>query len=205
MVAGFCQTLAGELADAARALSSLPPVVTIYGSARLAENTPEYLAAERLARRFSDMGFTVFSGGGPGIMEAVNKGAYAGRGQSVGLNIRLPHEQRANPYQDVALEFESFTSRKDTFNRYSQVYIVMPGGFGTLDELFQTLTLVQTGKAVPAPIILVGTAFWQGLLDWIDRQILARGMISDSERLLLTVTDDEEAVVQAALPFLQAA
>ncbi|WP_240641659.1 TIGR00730 family Rossman fold protein, partial [Neisseria meningitidis] len=171
------------------------PAVSIFGSARTPQNHADYAFACRLARRLSDSGIAVISGGGPGIMEAANKGAFAGKSVSVGLNIVLPHEQKPNPYQDIALRFSRFAERKAVFFRYSQAYVVMPGGFGTLDELFEILTLVQTGKVPPRPIVLVGKAFWSGLAEWINAQLLARGLISEGAVSLFAISDDEDEIV----------
>ncbi|HGM0439616.1 TPA: TIGR00730 family Rossman fold protein, partial [Neisseria gonorrhoeae] len=169
--------------------------VSIFGSARTPQNHTDYAFACRLARRLSDSGIAVISGGGPGIMEAANKGAFAGKSVSVGLNIALPHEQKPNPYQDIALRFSRFAERKAVFFRYSQAYVVMPGGFGTLDELFEILTLVQTGKVPPRPVVLVGKAFWSGLAEWINAQLLARGMISEGAASLFSISDDEDEII----------
>ena len=168
-----------ERRQADEALAGVFPAVSIFGSARTPQNHADYAFACRLARRLSDLGIAVISGGGPGIMEAANKGAFAGKSVSVGLNIALPHEQKPNPYQDIALRFSRFAERKAAFFSYSQAYVVMPGGFGTLDELFEILTLVQTGKVPPRPVVLVGKAFWSGLAEWIKTHRLARGLISE--------------------------
>ena len=147
----------------------------------------------------SDAGFAVLSGGGPSIMEAANKGAHAGKSAAVGLNIALPHEQHANPYQDLSLQFQYFASRKSAFVRYSQAFIVFAGGLGTLDELFDTLAQMQTRKVAAKPIILVGRAFWQGLLDWLNAQLAARGLIRAEDLDLLTLLDDEDEIVATVL------
>ena len=150
----------------------------------------------RLARKLSDAGFSVISGGGPGIMEAANKGAFAGASPAVGLNIVLPHEQKANPYQDLSIKFQHFFPRKVMFVKHAVAYVVMPGGFGTLDELFESLTLVQTGKTPDRPIILVGKAFWAGLLDWIREQLLGRNLILEEDLNLIRVIDDEDEIIE---------
>ncbi|MCG9013717.1 LOG family protein, partial [Laribacter hongkongensis] len=157
----------------------------------------DYKLTEDIARRLSDAGFAVISGGGPGIMEAANKGAFYGPAPSVGLNIELPHEQVNNPYQDISLKFSHFFSRKVMFVKHACAYVVMPGGFGTLDELFEALTLVQTGKSRRIPIILVGSRFWQGLLDWFSDQLVGRGYINPEDLDLICLTDDPAAVVSA--------
>ncbi len=192
-----------QIADAH--LPDICPAISIFGSARLPTTAPEYALAERVARRLSDAGFAVLSGGGPSIMEAANKGAYAGKSAAVGLNLTLPHEQHANPYQDLSLQFQYFASRKSAFVRYSQAFIVFAGGFGTLDELFDTLAQVQTRKVPAKPIILVGSAFWQGLLDWLNAQLAARGLIRAEDLDLLTLLDDEDEIVATVLAGVEAA
>ncbi|RRD89089.1 LOG family protein [Conchiformibius steedae] len=191
------QQIFDECVRADEELDTVQPAVSIYGSARIPANTPEYAFAERLARQFADAGFTVLSGGGPGIMEAANKGAYAGSGISVGLNIVLPREQVPNPYQNIALHFNHFASRKAMFVQHAVAYVILPGGFGTLDELFETLTLVQTGKIPPRPIILSGKAFWQGLVDWLREQVLGKGLISESDFALIRQIEQEDEIVAA--------
>jgi len=156
-----------------------------------------YVLAEQIARRLSDAGFSVISGGGPGIMEAANKGAYFGKSPSVGLNIQLPHEQQPNPYQDISHTFHHFFARKVMFVKFAMAYVVLPGGFGTLDELFEALTLVQTGKTRSMPIILVHSPFWNGLLDWLRSALLANGTINPQDLNLLRVIDDPQQVVEA--------
>ena len=178
-----------EFVEAGEELRAIYPAVSIYGSARTPVNHPDYLLAELIARRLSDAGFAVISGGGPGIMEAANKGAFAGRSPAVGLNIVLPHEQRANPYQDLSVKFQHFFPRKVMFVKHAVAYVVMPGGFGTLDELFESLTLVQTGKIPPRPIILVGRDFWQGMTDWIADRLLTRGFIKPDDLDLFETAD----------------
>jgi uncharacterized protein (TIGR00730 family) len=146
----------------------------------------------------------VISGGGPGVMEAANKGAFAGRSPSVGLNIELPFEQHGNPYQDIALRFRHFFARKVAFVKYASAYVVMPGGFGTLDETFEALTLIQTGKGRRMPIILVGSDFWGGLLHWIEHTLAAEGMIGLEDLKLITLVDSSDAVVEAIFDFYEA-
>ncbi len=152
---------------------------------------------EMIARQLSDAGFSVISGGGPGIMEAANKGAYFGKSPSVGLNIQLPHEQRANGYQDISQTFRHFFARKYMFVRFANAYVVMPGGFGTLDELLEALTLVQTGKSRKIPIILVHSPFWGGLVDWFRTTLVNEGMIAPEDMDLIQVIDDPADVVEA--------
>ncbi len=187
--------IVSEFVEAAEELRAIQPAVSIYGSARTNPEHPDYLKTESLSRKLSDAGFSVISGGGPGIMEAANKGAFAGKSPAVGLNIVLPHEQHANPYQDLSIKFHHFFPRKVMFVKHAIAYVVFPGGFGTLDELFESLTLVQTGKTPSRPIILVGTAFWQGMVDWIKDQLLTHGMISASDLDLMQMVDDEDEIV----------
>ena len=186
-----------EFVTATERLRAIHPAVTIFGSARAKPDSAAYLLAEDIARRLSDAGFAVISGGGPGIMEAANKGAFAGSSPSVGLNIQLPHEQHANPYQDISHTFQHFFARKVMFTKLSSAFVMMPGGFGTLDELFEALTLVQTGKVRRVPLILVGTQFWRGMTDWIRDRLAADGMVSPGDLDLLQVLDDPRAIVDA--------
>jgi uncharacterized protein (TIGR00730 family) len=153
------------------------------------------MLAEEIARKLSDAGFSVISGGGPGVMEAANKGAYFGKSPSVGLNIQLPHEQTANPYQDISQTFRHFFARKVMFVKFTAAYVVMPGGFGTLDELFEALTLVQTGKITVIPIILVGAKFWEGLIGWVQDRLVGEGMISPEDVGLMRVIDRPEEII----------
>ena len=192
-----------EFVTATERLRSIHPAVTIWGSARATPGSPTYRLAEDIARRLSDAGFAVISGGGPGIMEAANKGAYAGTSPSVGLNIQLPHEQHANPYQDISHTFQHFFARKVMFVKMSCAFVMMPGGYGTLDELMEVLTLVQTGKIRRVPVILVGSDYWAGLVAWIEGTLLARGMVSPGDEKLLQVIDDPKAVVEAIFAHYQ--
>lgn len=187
--------ICSQFTHADHAMIDVRHAISIYGSARLPETSPEYLFTEKLAHRLSHLGYTIISGGGPSIMQAANKGAFGGRGQSIGLNITLPHEQGANHFQDISLEFDSFSARKATFVKYSQAHIVMTGGFGTLDELFECLTQVQTGKVARCPIILVGRTFWQGLMDWMETQLVSRGLIHATDLHYLYLTDSEDEIV----------
>jgi uncharacterized protein (TIGR00730 family) len=184
-----------EMVSASEKLGNVSPAVAIFGSARLKEDSPYYALTEVIARKLSDAGFGVLSGGGPGIMEAANKGALAGKSPSVGLNIVLPFEQGGNGYQDVSVSFQHFFSRKTMFVKHAAAYVVMPGGFGTLDELFEAMTLIQTGKIRRFPVILVGTKFWAGLVDWIKNTLLPEGVISEKDLDLFIVTDDPQVVV----------
>jgi uncharacterized protein (TIGR00730 family) len=166
------------------------PAVTIFGSARIAESDPVYEAARSLARRFAEEGWAVVTGGGPGVMEAANRGAKDGGGLSVGFNIELPHEQRSNGYIDLALTFRHFYARKTMFVKAAEGFVVFPGGFGTADELFEALTLIQTGKVQHFPVVLIGSDYWAELLQWITGELLADRMISPEDLDLLFVTDD---------------
>jgi uncharacterized protein (TIGR00730 family) len=186
-----------EFVLATERLQTIQPAVAIFGSARTTPEHPYYRVAEDIAKRLSEAGFSVISGGGPGIMEAVNKGAYEGPSPSVGLNIQLPHEQSANGYQDVSHTFQHFFARKVMFVKLSCAFVMMPGGFGTLDELMEVLTLVQTGKIRKVPVILVNSRFWAGLLDWIRGQLTRDGMIGVEDPNLIRVIDDPQAVVDA--------
>ena len=186
-----------EFVEATDRLSQIRPAVSVFGSARIPPDHAYYVLAEQIARRLSDAGFSVISGGGPGIMEAANKGAYFGKSPSVGLNIQLPHEQQPNPYQDISHTFHHFFARKVMFVKFAMAYVVLPGGFGTLDELFEALTLVQTGKTRSMPIILVHSPFWNGLLDWLRSALVANGTISPQDLNLLHVIDDPQQVVEA--------
>jgi len=192
-----------EFVLATERLNTIQPAVAIFGSARITPEHPYYALAEDLAKRLSDAGFSVISGGGPGIMEAANKGAYAGTSPSVGLNIQLPHEQSANAYQDVSHTFQHFFARKVMFVKLSCAFVMMPGGFGTLDELMEVLTLVQTGKIRRVPVILVNSKFWGGLLDWVRGQLLSDGLIGIDDPGLLQVIDDPQAVVDAIFDHYQ--
>ncbi|MEW6353221.1 MAG: TIGR00730 family Rossman fold protein [Pseudomonadota bacterium] len=189
--------ITAEFTEGFEQLSQIKPSVTMFGSARTEPGHPYYQLAEEIARMLSDAGFTVVSGGGPGLMEAINKGAYAGKSPSVGLNIILPHEQRANPYQDISLNFRHFFSRKVMFVKYASAYVILPGGFGTLDELAEILTLVQTGKARRIPIILVHSPFWKGLIDWFKQTLVPENTISASDLDLLQLLDKPQDVVDA--------
>ena len=192
-----------EFVSVTERLSEVQPAVTIFGSARTAPTHPYYVLAEEVARRLSDAGFSVISGGGPGIMEAANKGAFAGPSPSVGLNIELPHEQGANAYQDVSTTFKHFFARKVMFVKLSAAFVMMPGGFGTLDELSEVLTLVQTAKIRKVPVILVHSAFWKGLVDWMRDTLAAQGMINPGDLDLIQVIDDPAKVVDAIFAHYQ--
>ena len=186
-----------EFVEATQRLSAIRPAVSIFGSARTPPDSPYYALTEEIARKLSDAGFSVISGGGPGIMEAANKGAYYGKSPSVGLNIQLPHEQVSNGYQDISQTFRHFFARKYMFVRFASAYVVMPGGFGTLDELLEAMTLVQTGKSHKIPIILVHSPFWRGLVDWLGTRLVEEKMISPEDMQLLQVLDEPEQIVEA--------
>jgi uncharacterized protein (TIGR00730 family) len=173
------------------------PAVTIFGSARIREDDPVYASAREVARRFARKGWAVVTGGGPGVMEAANRGAKEGGGLSVGFNIELPHEQRSNGYIDLAITFRHFYVRKTMFVKAAEGFVVFPGGFGTADELFEALTLIQTGKVLHFPVVLVGSDYWAELLHWMRVELLDDGMISPEDVDLLYVTDDlDEAVAR---------
>ncbi len=186
-----------EFVEATERLAAVRPAVSIFGSARVERDSECYRLTETIARLLSDAGFSVVSGGGPGVMEAANKGAFEGKSLSIGLNIQLPHEQAANHYQDISQSFRHFFARKYMFVKVAAAYVVMPGGFGTLDELLEALTLIQTGKTPRIPLILVGSEFWGGMLDWFRERLVAEGMISPGDMELIQVIDEPEAVVAA--------
>jgi len=186
-----------EFVEATERLAGVQPAVSIFGSARVKPDSPYYRMTERIARLLSDAGFAVISGGGPGVMEAANKGAYFGKSPSIGLNIQLPMEQKSNPYQDISQTFRHFFARKYMFVRFAAAYVVMPGGFGTLDELLEALTLIQTSKSPRIPLVLVGDGFWDGLLDWFRTRLVAQGMINPEDIDLLQVIEEPEAIVAA--------
>ena len=192
-----------EFQMAADRLNGVRPAVSVFGSARVKPDHPYFTTARTIARKLSDAGFSVISGGGPGIMQAANQGAHAGRAPAVGLNIGLPNEQTSNQYQDIEINFRYFFARKMMFVRFASAYVVLPGGYGTLDELSECLTLVQTGKSRRIPIILVGHAYWQGLLDWLSDTVAAEGMIGEHDVDLMRVIDDPDAVVEAIFSFYE--
>lgn len=171
------------------------PAVTIFGSARVREGNPVYEEARETGRRFAELGWAVVTGGGPGVMEAANRGAKEGGGLSVGFNIQLPHEQRSNAYLDLSLTFRHFYARKTMFVKAAEGFVVFPGGFGTVDELFEALTLIQTGKVFHFPVVLVGKNYFGELLDWLTGELLADGMISPEDLDLLYVTDDIDKAI----------
>jgi uncharacterized protein (TIGR00730 family) len=190
-----------EFVDGYERLAKIRPAVSIFGSSRALPEDPHYRLAEQIGRALSDAGFAVITGGGPGIMEAANKGAYAGKSPSVGLNIQLPHEQTANNYQHISLSFRHFFARKVMFVKYASAYVILPGGFGTLDELSEILTLTQTGKTPRIPILLVGRDFWSGLGDWIRERLVAEHMIDAADMNLFKLVDRPEDVVDEILKY----
>src|SRR5204863_10011164 len=178
--------IAQEFREGFQAVDKLDrPAVTIFGSARVPADDPAYVNARAVAGRFAEAGWAVVTGGGPGVMEAANRGAKEAGGLSIGFNIELPHEQRGNPYVDLSMTFKHFYARKTMFVKAAEGFVIFPGGFGTLDELFESLTLIQTGKVVHFPVVLFDTAYWGGLLDWIEGRLLADGMISPEDLELL--------------------
>jgi hypothetical protein len=194
-----------EFVDGFDAMSAIDvPAVTIYGSARIPVGHKYYRLSEKIAAGLAKAGYCVITGGGPGAMEAANKGAAEAGGVSVGLNIGLPHEQAPNPYSNLPLDFKYFFVRKVMFMKYSMGFICMPGGFGSLDELFEALTLIQTERIKPFPIVLVGSEFWAGLVDWIKDKLLGSGNISSEDMLLFRVLDDADEVVQYLKEKIQA-
>lgn len=189
-----------EFVEGFDALSKMPPAVSVFGSARTQPDQPMYTDAELLARKLVEAGFAVITGGGPGVMEAANKGALEADGLSVGLGIELPFEQGLNPYVTLGVNFRYFFARKTMFLKYSRGFIAMPGGFGTFDELFEALTLIQTKKVTHFPVVLLGTEFWGGLMNWIRGTVQGNGYISDGDLDLVTVTDDIDEAVAAMGP-----
>lgn len=183
-----------EFIEGFDALAGLGPAVTLFGSARVQESDPVYQAAVTTARLLAQAGLTIITGGGPGMMEAGNRGAREGGGRSVGLNIELPFEQHINPYVDIPISFRYFFVRKVMFVKYAQAFVIFPGGFGTLDEMFEALTLIQTGKISNFPVILFGSQYWKGLLDWLRATMLAEGKIAGPDLDLMIVTDSPEEV-----------
>ncbi len=190
-----------EMLHAADTLAEIGPAISIFGSARIKKDSPYYALSEAIARGLANTGFTIIAGGGPGIMEAANKGAFEAGGTSVGLHIKLPKESKHNDFQTISLPFQHFVSRKATFFMNSLAYVVLPGGFGTLDELFEAVTLMQTGKIPPGPVILVGTEFWGGLMTWLRSQLEQTALINPLDRHTLIIEDDPHRVVQHLVDF----
>jgi uncharacterized protein (TIGR00730 family) len=190
-----------EFIEGFDALASLGPAVSMFGTARVKEGHPTYTLAREIGRRLAQEGYAVITGGGPGAMEAANRGCQEAGGMSVGCNIELPHEQRLNPYVDLGVEFRYFFVRKVMFVKYADAFVILPGGFGTLDELFEALTLIQTAKMSHFPVILVGKAYWGGLLEWIRSVLLPAQAIAPADVDLLTVTDEPDDVIRILREF----
>ncbi len=186
----------GELVHAFDAMAEVGAGIAVFGSARTPESDAMYAAAREVGRRLAEAGFAVITGGGPGIMEATNRGARDAGGLSIGCNIELPHEQGLNPYVDVSINFRYFFCRKMTFVKYAEGFILFPGGFGTLDELFESLTLIQTGKIHRFPVVLFNSGYWRGLLDWVRERLLTERKIEADDLRLLTLTDSPEEAVR---------
>jgi uncharacterized protein (TIGR00730 family) len=185
-----------EFVESIEALSKVNNAVTIFGSARLKPEDTYYQKAEQLGRLLAQNGFSVITGGGPGIMEAANKGAAEAGGKSIGMNIRLPFEQKPNPYANIHLDYKYFFIRKVMFVKYAMAYVILPGGYGTMDEFFEALTLIQTKRVKGFPLILMGSEYWQGLLDWLKNSMLHKSMILPSDYEMIQIIDDPEEVVK---------
>jgi len=191
-----------EFVESIEILSNVHNAVTIFGSARLKPDDPYYQMAERLGMLLAQEGFAVITGGGPGIMEAGNKGAAEAGGMSVGMNIKLPFEQKPNPYANLQLDYKYFFIRKVMFVKYAVAYVIMPGGYGTMDELFEALTLIQTKRIKPFPVILMGSEYWKGLLDWLKGTMLSQSMISEEDLDFLHIVDEPEDAVRHIQKFV---
>lgn len=191
----------GEFVEGVDTLHKIGRAVSIFGSARTNPDDKYYKKAEEIAGLFAEKGYAVITGGGAGIMEAANKGAAKAKGNSIGLNISLPFEQVPNKYANIQKEFKYFFIRKVMFIKYAQAYIIIPGGFGTLDETFEAITLIQTHRIKPLPVIMVGTDYWQGLVDWIKARLIAEKMASTDDLNLFSLLDDPEEIVQTVLDF----
>jgi uncharacterized protein (TIGR00730 family) len=190
-----------EFVEGFEELKDIGPAISIFGSARTAKGDWSYKCTLKVAEGLAKRGFAVISGGGPGIMEAANRGARAGKGVSIGLNIQLPKEQKPNRFQDVSLSFRHFFVRKVMFVKYAVGYVIMPGGFGTLDEFFEALTLIQTGKTRKFPVVLMGSSYWRGLVRWMERSMVGKGTISPEDMRMFHQTDDAEAAVDYIVQF----
>jgi uncharacterized protein (TIGR00730 family) len=191
-----------EFVEAIETLSQVKNGVTIFGSARVGPDDPYYKKAELLARRLAENGFSVITGGGPGIMEAANKGAAAAGGKSIGMNIRLPYEQKPNPYANTVIEYRYFFIRKVMFVKYAVAYVILPGGFGTMDEFFEALTLIQTKRIKGFPVILMGSEYWQGLLGWMKDTMIGNDKIEPCDLELMHIIDDPDEVVKHIKKFV---
>ncbi len=189
----------GELVEGFDALAELGPAISIFGSARIGRSSPYFAAARETARKLTEIGYTIITGGGPGIMEAANQGAYEAGGCSVGLNIELPHEQGLNSFVNLPLNFRYFFVRKIMFVKYAEGFVIFPGGFGTLDELFESLTLIQTGKLDDFPVVLYGVDFWDSLIDWVSQDLVGNRLIAPVDLDRLTVTDDIDEIVSTMI------
>jgi hypothetical protein len=185
-----------EFVEAIESLSKLKNAVSIFGSARTTPDDPYYQKAEKLSQRLAEKGFSVITGGGPGIMEAANKGAAEAGGKSVGMNIRLPFEQKPNAYANISIDYKYFFIRKVMFVKYAVAYVIMPGGFGTMDELFEALTLIQTRRIKSFPVVLMGSEYWKGLLDWMKKTMIRGGTILPEDLDFITIIDDPDEVVK---------
>jgi len=185
-----------EFVDAFEDLKDIGPAVAVWGSAQARIDSPYYGLTFKTGEALSRAGFSVITGGGPGLMEAANRGAKEGKGQSIGLNIEIPHEQNANPYLDLSLEFKYFFVRKVMFVKHAMAFVIMPGGFGTMDELFECLTLIQTNKTESFPVILMGKSYWKGMIDWLQESVIPAGHLSKKDLSLFTLTDDPKEVVR---------
>lgn len=195
----------GEFAQGFEEMADVDKAVTIFGSARLRGDDPYALQAERLAATLSRQGYVIVTGGGPGIMEAGNKGAFEAGGRSIGLNVDLPHEQSPNPYQTDELKFRYFFVRKVMLVKYSSAFVVFPGGFGTIDELFEALTLVQTKKVTPFPVFLFGSDYWAGLVSWLRDTVVPAGTVSEEDLRLFRLVDDIDEVCEAVDAYYESA
>ena len=185
-----------EFVEAIETLSKIKHAVSIFGSSRTKPDDPYYQKAEHLARLLAEKGFSVITGGGPGVMEAANKGAAEAGGRSVGMNIRLPFEQKPNPYANISIDYKYFFTRKVMFVKYAMAYVVLPGGFGTMDELFEAITLIQTKRIKSFPVILMGSEYWKGLIDWLRKTVLHDNKISSADLELVQIIDDPEEAVK---------
>ena len=195
-LAGHAERIAAEFLEGFEAVEQIGrPAITVFGSARVHEGHPSYTAAREAGRRLAEAGFAVVTGGGPGVMEAANRGAQEAGGVSVGFNIELPHEQHENPYLDIELTFQHFYVRKTMFVKAAEGFVIFPGGFGTLDELFESLTLIQTGKVLHFPVVLFDSDYWQGLIGWLRERPLSEAMISSEDAELLHLTDSPAEAV----------
>jgi len=184
-----------EFVEGFEALRTIPPAISVFGSARIREDDPMYAAARAFGRAAAEAGLAVITGGGPGVMEAANRGCHEAGGVSIGCNIELPFEQKLNPYVDLGIDFRYFFVRKTMFVKYAEGFVVFPGGFGTLDELFEALTLIQTGKVVHFPVVLYGSAYWSGLSGWLHDRVLAEAKIAETDLEIFRILDDPSETI----------